>query len=254
MQNKRKAYPSDSTDAEWQFIMPHLPVQSHMGRPRQHAWRDIIDAIYYITHTGCQWRSLPGDFPHWKTVFTYFRLWRKSKWWVELNATVAPQVRELAGRDPAPSAAALDSQSAKATETGCFHGFDAGKKIKGIKRHILVDTMGLLITAVVHSAEVQDRDGAALVLERTAKSGRHGRLDLIWADSGYNAESAFKAARKYGWILEIIKRSDDVRGFKLLPRRWVVERTFSWLGRNRRLAKDYERLPETAECFIVSSQ
>jgi putative transposase len=230
--------------------MPYLPTSSGMGRKRQQAWRDILDAIFYLTRTGCQWRSLPTDFPNWKTVYTYFRQFRNSGWWTELNAQLVAQVRQTLGHQAAPSAAAIDSQSVKSTETSCFHGYDAGKKIKGSKRHILVDTMGLLLMAVVHSAEIQDRAGTALVLEQAAKSGRHGRLELIWADAGYTGEVAAKAARQYGWRLEIVKRSDDQAGFKLLPRRWVVERTFSWLNRNRRLSKEYERLAVTSECFI----
>lgn len=178
--HKRKAYPSDTTDVEWQLIMPHLPTVSGKGRPRQHAWRDIIDAIFYILRTGCQWRSLPADFPPWRTVYTYFYRWRWQGWWQTLNDSLSEQLRTTQGRNACPGAAIIDSQSIKATPTACFHGYDGAPKgypkVRGSKHHILVDTQGLLLAAVVHSADLQDRAGAEVVLERAASQTSCHRL------------------------------------------------------------------------------
>jgi putative transposase len=191
---------------------------------------------------------LPHDLPPWKTVYHYFRLWRQDGTWERINAALRQEVREAEGRDPEPSAAILDSQSVKTTETPGIRGYDAGKKVNGRKRHILVDTLGLLLMVVVHAANVQDRDGARLVLERA--KGRFPRLQLIWADGGYTGKLVEWVKSVCRWVLEIVKRSDDGKGFQVLPRRWVVERTFGWLGRYRRLSKDYEGLPESSEAMI----
>lgn len=250
MQNKRKAYPSDTTDWEWQLIMPHLPTSSGFGRPRLHAWRDIIDAIFYILKTGCQWRSLPGDFPNWRTVYTYFYRWQWQGWWQQLNDILSEQVRKLEGREACPSAAIIDSQSIKATPSACFHGYDGGKRVTGSKHHILVDTLGLVLAAVVHSASLQDRAGAELVLAQAATATSCHRLKKVWADGGYTGPHLQQLAAKYGWELEIVKRNDDQTGFVVLPKRWIVERTLSWLTNYRRLAREYERLAQTAESFI----
>jgi len=210
-----------------------------------------LNSIFCLLRSGCAWRMLPHEFPHWKTVYHYFRLWRLKGIWEHINTTLRTELRILSGREPEPSAAILDSQSVKTAETPGVRGYDAAKKVKGRKRHILVDTIGLLMIVVVHTTNIQDRDGAKLVLEQV--KGTFPRLQLIWTDAGYSGKLIDWIKVFCGWVLEIVKRSDDVKGFKVLPRRWVVERTFGWLGRYRRLSKDYEGLTESSQAFIYAA-
>jgi putative transposase len=243
-----KRYSTDVTHTEWKIIEPLLPAGKPGGRPRTTDIRRVVDAIYYMLRTGCAWRLLPHDFPPPGTVYDYFRAWSRDGTFSQINDILRRRVRVAAERQEEPSAASIDSQSAKTNEQGGTDGYDAGKKIVGRKRHILVDTMGLILAVVVHSAGIQDRDGAKLVFEKIKRD--LPRLELIWADGGYAGKLVEWVKSECGWVLEIVKRSDDVKGFKLLPHRWVVERTFAWLGRFRRMSKDYEFHPETSEAMI----
>jgi len=231
-------YATDLTDAEFALLAPHLPTPSRVGRPREVDLREVLDAILYLLRTGCPWRLLPKSFPPKSTVFGYFRrLWEDGTW-PTLHALLVMAAREQAGREASPTASIIDSQSVRTTESGGPKGWDAGKKVNGRKRHILVDTLGLLLVLVVHTADIQDRDGLALVCRRLRR--RFPWLRLIFADGGYQGETAACAAAREGLRLTIVTRDPGTRGFAVLPRRWVVERTFAWLGRNRRLAKDFE--------------
>ena len=255
MTKSKQVYPTDLNDTQWLKIQPYLPTEAQTGRPREHSWRVILNAIFYILQSGCSWRMLPKDLPPWQTVYHYFRLWRKNGFWEALNHILREEVRRKRHKKkPQPSASILDSQSIKTSEGGLACGFDAGKKITGRKRHALVDTLGLLMKVSVTAGNVQDREGARLLLNDFAKQEKLiQRLALIWADGGYRGTLVGWVEKTFGWRLEIVKKPEDQIGFRVLPRRWVVERTFGWLVRQRRLARDYERLPETSEAFIYAA-
>jgi len=247
----RTSYDTDLTDAEWERLVPLVPAVKSGGRPPQHSRREILNGIFDAVRSGGAWHLLPHDLPLWRRVRHYFWRWRRTGVWQQIHDRLREQVREAAGRNTNPSAAILDSQSIRTSEAGGVRGYDGGKKIRGRKRHILVDTLGLLLLVVVTAAHVQDRSGAQLLLSPLAQQFR--RLRRIWADGAYagELEAWTRGLRKWGKVqLEIVRKPKGQKGFSVLPWRWRVERTFAWLCRNRRLRCDYERLPQTTESLI----
>ena len=249
-----RCYPSQITDAMWAVLKPLLPVRDlrRGGRPRVYGDRPVLDAIFYVLRSGCQWRMIPHDLVPWWTAYRWYRTWAADGTWDTVHDQLRALARIAAGRDPAPSAGVLDAQSVKSSEGGQARGVDMGKKITGRKRHLITDTLGLVLVVAVTAASVQDRPGGKAVLARLA--ARFPSMALVWADGGY-ANSIDDglvgwANDKLGLLLQIVRRADDVKGFRVLPRRWVIERTFGWLVRNRRLARDYERLTACSETMI----
>lgn len=243
-------YTSDLTDSEWNLISYCFPKPAKRGRPRRHSFRELVNAIFYVSKTGCQWRYLPKDFAPWGTVYHYFRQWKNNGLWKAIHDHLREQVRQVDGRQRNPSAGIIDSQSVKGSEMSDERGYDAGKKVNGRKRHVLVDTLGLILMVMVLPADVQDRDGAKQLLSAFFSQCRsRRRVRHIWADGGYAGALVEWGRRLWRCTIEIVKRY-ELHTFKVLPRRWVVERTFGWLGRYRRLNRDYERQAKTGETLV----
>ena len=276
---KRKPYQTDLSNAEWSLIEPHMPQPVKLGRPRTHSQREIMNAIFYILRTGCQWRNLPHEFPPWPTVYSYVRMWRLTGLWERQNPIFREQVRRRQGRNAQPSAGIIDSQTVKTTSGGGPRGYDGGKRISARKRHLLVDTIGLVLRVTVHTADVQDRAAVPLLLAKANTSFPH--LQHLWVDQGYTGAGKTWIEEQLGWTVTIVQHPAKSRGtwtprgdlndlatvyFEsvrtppsrtglggVLPRGWVVERTFAWLGQNRALSKEYERLASSSDSCIYGA-
>lgn len=243
-------YASDMTDEEWALIARRMPPRQRLGRPRKVALRSVVEAILFILSTGCQWRFLPKEFPPYSTVQGYFYAWRDNGRWQQIVAALVAQARLRLGSSATPTAAVIDSQSVPTTQAGGPRGFDAGKRINGRKRHIVTDTNGLLLAVHVHPANVQDCHGAVPLLKQLR--GRFPKLRHVFADRVYRGKQLLNALSDSGaWTIEIVERPAGAKGFQLLPRRWVVERTFAWCGRCRRLAKDFEGSAATQAAWLL---
>ena len=248
-------YPSSSlTDAQWRLLEPLLPPPGNTagrgGRPEKHDRRRVLDAIFYLVRGGIAWAALPAEFPPAKTVYGVFRRWTRAGVWVRVHDALRDRARIRAGRHPQPTAAVIDSASVRGADTvpARSRGYDAGKRVNGRKRHIAVDTGGLLLAVVVTIAGIQDRDGAVRLL--AALRARFSTITLIWADGGYAGRLISWAKTVLGFAVTIVKRTDDLAGFQVIPRRWVVERTLAWISKHRRCVRDYETLPEHAEAVV----
>lgn len=245
----RKGYVTDLSNKEWELLEPILPQrQDPRGAKRNHPLRELVNAITYIVRAGCVWRLLPNDFPPWQTVYHYFWVWRRDGLWERMTDHLRTLYRTQAGRELEPSAGIIASQSVKSTSIPGIRGYDSFKKIQGRKRHILVDTQGTLVKVHVTGANIDDRVGAKSLVTGILK--KSSRLRLIWTDGGYTGALVDWAKTHYNIVLEWVKPPTKTSNFQVLPRRWVVERTFAWLGRYRRLSKDYEVLPQTSEAMI----
>ena len=236
------------TDSQWNHIKQWLPMESKRGRPRELEMREVINAIFYVTRTGIQWRMLPKEYPKWSSVYYYFRKWIKSGLWQQIHDRLRAEVRRKKNRHKHATGSSIDSQSVRGTLVPGLRGYDANKKVKGRKRHLLVDTLGLVMKVKVTPADVQDRDGARLLLK--ALPGTAKCLRKIWVDAAYRGKLMEWVASKFKFHLEVVAKEKGTKGFQILARRWIVERTFGWLSAQRRLSKDYERLMETSEAFI----
>lgn len=246
-------YPSDLTDAEWIIVKDLVPPARPGGRPRTTDMREVVNAIFYLLRTGCGWQYLPTDFPPWQTVYDYFAAWGRDGTWETIHHVLVMQTREQSGREASPSAGIIDGQSAKSVERGGRRidpvGYDAGKKIKGRKRHVVVDTAGNLLKTLVLPADIQERAGARLRLSGLKRL--YVWVQKLWADAAYSGKDFAKQIKKaINIVIEVVKRAETATGFVVLARRWVVERTLAWLNRNRRLSKDYENLTETATYYL----